>query len=228
MSDRVTHRAFVRALAASTMLALAPFALLACERSIPPAMSIASPSAAEPAPGPSTVVFVRPGSPCDGSDYWVVVDAQGRFVGHLAPGTKVAASVEPGSHVYYAWSSVDLRTVVGTPDFNPVAAVRVGSDPGHTGYVALIVLQRNSTVTRCEPYALVNMMAVTAGDRDLGEWLAESKLLVADRSRGQALLDSNPAKLRNELALGRAKLDVVDAFQAGERDLAAERAAGSR
>src|SRR5579883_2690291 len=102
----------------------APLALLgslllpACERPLPPAMARAS-AMPQGEAGSSQIVFVRPVSPCDAGDYSTIVDAAGHFVGQLAPGTRFAASVAPGPHVFYAWDSIDLRFEGEAEYFNP-------------------------------------------------------------------------------------------------------------
>jgi hypothetical protein len=205
------------------------FLATACERALPPAMTVAD-AAAQAAPAASRVVFVRPTDPCDGSDYSIVVDGRGRFVGHVAPGTQVVAEVAPGPHVFFSWSSIDLRDDL-YPQFNPVSAVRVNASPESTRYVALVVRQRGSTVTRCGRYAETDLVPIRLDDslsHDLIGSLSSIQLLAADASRGQAMLDSNPARLQSHLELGRAKLVLLDYYRADHRRRAAEKAAEDR
>jgi hypothetical protein len=184
-----------------------------------PAASAAVPSATP------TVVFVRPESPCDTSDYSVVVDERGRFIGNVAAGTQVVVPVSPGRHVFYSWSDRDLR-FDKLPEFNPVAATRVDAVGTETHYVALLVESRGSVVSRCYPYAVVSMQPVTPGD-ELQEWLQSTQLLVPNQEAGQLALRSNSALLQTHLELGRAKLDQIDYATAKKARRDAERAAGA-
>jgi hypothetical protein len=213
-----------------TAFAVAPLALSAgcLSPSTPPAMTpVAS---AQPTPDAGVVVFVRPTDPCDGSDFTTVVDERGRFVANVAPGTSAAVPALPGRRVFYAWSSFDYRDEAH-PEFNPVSAARVGVSPGETSYVGLLVRQRNSSVTRCGHWILVDLLPV--GPRspmwsDLQGWLASTKLHVADAAQGQAALDRNPAMLASEIELGQAKMRIIDAALLAARRREAERSAGSR
>jgi hypothetical protein len=203
--------------------------LLGCEREVPPAMA---PAATLPplSPGNASVVFVRPTSPCDTSDYSIIVDERGRFVGSTSPGSRAAVSVAPGTHVFYSWSNSDLR-IDGLPEFNPVAAVRVSASAEAPSYIGLIVRERQSTVTRCDRYAVVDMFSVRPGRRfwdELPEWLSSTKPLVADYREGQALLNANPAMLQSDLELGRAKLALLDDLWARQSRQDAERAYGGQ
>jgi hypothetical protein len=178
----------------------------------------------------SAVVFVRPHTPCDTSDYSIIVDEHGRFVGNLTPGTKMTVPVSPGNHVFYAWGDRDVRFARG-PNSNPVTAVRVQLRASETEYVALEVeTVDEATVTRCWPYAVVAMHRLDssgARSEDLHHWLDSSKLLAADRDAGQSALDRNPALLQSHLELGQAKLMSLEEASARKARRDAERAAGS-
>jgi hypothetical protein len=186
-------------------------ALPSCGEDLPPAMT---PVSALPAvaPGSASVVFVRPKSPCDTGDYEIIVDEQGRFVGNASPGSQLAVSVQPGTHVFYGWSARDLR-IEGRPEFNPVAAARVNAIADGPTYVALVVEVRRTTSMRCWKYAVVDMYPSGPGRsyfQEIQEWLTSTTPLVADPPRGQSLLDADPAMLQSDLDLGRAKLALLD------------------
>jgi len=108
-----------------------------------------------------------------------------------------------------------------------VAAVRVRAMTETPAYVALIVRVRQSTVTRCDRYGVVDMVGVGPGQRfwdDFQEWLSSTKPLVADYALGQALLDANPAMLQSDIELGRAKLARYDEIRARQKRQDVERA----
>lgn len=212
------------------MLLVAPVALFGCATPLPPPAMAPAGASQRAAPEATRVVFVRPDSPCDAGDYSTIVDASGRFVANLSPGARVAAPTTPGTHVFYAWSSIDLRFEGQAQGFNPVAAVRVDAVPGTTSYVAILVTERGSTVTRCDPYPLADLVAVTVGGprwSDLEGWLSSTKALVAEPGPGQLWLDSNPAKRDSAMDLGRARLTELDVVRTAEARINEERAAGS-
>jgi hypothetical protein len=180
-----------------------------CARELPPSMSLA---AAVPAPPDASLVFVRPISPCDASDYTVVVDSEGHFVGNLGPGMQLAVPAAEGTHVYYAWSSHDFR-VEREPNFNPVSAVRLNVRPGGPQYVTLIVKTRTAYVSRCEPWAIVDLHPVApSGPRhdEAEQWVREGRWVSPDLRAGQASLDATPAKITSFLELGREKMRGMD------------------
>lgn len=216
------------------MLKYMPFAAMAvliaaCGRDVPPAMS---PAAALPSPGAgqASVVFVRPSTACDTSEYSIVVDEGGHFVGNVAPGTQTAVPVTPGVHVYYSWSNVDLRSEKD-PAFNPVAATRVNALASETQYVALVVQMRgDSGVTRCNSRSFVSMQRVAPHQEaweDLQESLHGAQPLVPDQGAGQLALNTNPALLQTHLELGQSKLRAMDNYWAHKTRRDAERAAGA-
>ncbi len=166
--------------------------------------------------------------PCDVGDYSVIVDAHGHFVGQLAPGTGVVATVAPGEHVFFGWSSIDLRDG-RCPQLNPVAAVRVNTAVASTSCVALIVRQRGSTLTRCDRHAAIDMLVVGEASPVLENASDDpTRLLPPDYVLGQAMLDAHPAMLRSYTELGRAKLILLDYYRDEERRRAAECASENR
>jgi hypothetical protein len=178
-----------------------------CGREIPPAMTLAT-SATPVDPGAATVVFVRPLSPCDTSDYSIVADEAGHFVGNVAPGTQLAVPVSPGPHVYYAWSNRDLR-VAREPNFNPVGAARVNARASEARYVALVVRTREASTSRCWRWAIVDLRSVPRDGPFADEvlsWTRSTKLLTADQASGQATLDADPLLLQSNLELGSRKM----------------------
>jgi hypothetical protein len=179
-----------------------------CDHQLPP---MATAAATLPAPGPreASIVFVKPVSPCDTIGYSVVVDEQGHFVGNLTPGTRVAYPVSPGTHVFYGWSSLDLR-LDRVPNFNTAAAIRVDAVEGQTEYVALLVFKPGID---CQTWALIDMYHVKPHDGlwgDLQSWLGATTPLAVDRVAGQAALDAKPAFLQTYLELGQWKLHRLD------------------
>jgi len=160
----------------------------------------------------ASVVFVRPESSCDKGDYSIVVDDHGRFVGNVAPGTQVAIPVKPGTHTFYAWSSLDLR-VEREPSFNSVAAARVNAVASQTAYVTLTVSRPHF---ECFDWAWVEMTTRDLLSTDLQTWIHTTRPVVADRAAGQAALNARPALLQTDLELGQAKLQRLDDLAARE------------
>jgi hypothetical protein len=186
-----------------------------CTHELPPATT---PVAALPSPNPSegTVLFVRPRHACDSSDYAIVSDDQGHFVGNVAAGTQLASHVSAGPHVFFAWSDRDLR-FAKEPNFNPVAATRVEARAGETSYVLVSPRQRQGAGSRCYRYSYVTMRHVRRGDDEaetLQDWLRTTQPVVADHAEGQRLLDADPALLRANLDYGRARLARMEELTA--------------
>jgi hypothetical protein len=209
----------------SRAISLGALGLLAaaCGRTLPPAMLPATTLQPQPVEaGSSRVVFMRPNSACDAADYSVVVDAQGHFVGNVAPGTRVAVTVPPGDYAFFGWSNIDLRDD-RYPEFNPVTAARVHAEPGATNYVALVVRTRSATVTRCDHYPVVEMQPMTKADPDFAETLEDTSPVSTDYARGQASLEADPVMLRSHMELGRAKLVFLDYYRADEEERVAGR-----
>jgi hypothetical protein len=178
--------------------------LSACGSTLPPAMTPATGAPLTPDATQGSVVLVRPRSGCDTSDHTVVADEHGRFVANVAPGTHVAMTLAPGSYVFYAWSSRDVR-FDKEPNFNPVSATRVQAAAGQTKVVALHVLTREgATSNRCYPYAPVALRHVAPAAAE-GE-LAGTQRLVADLAAGQAELDKDPARLKELMAFGERRM----------------------
>jgi hypothetical protein len=178
-----------------------------CGIDLPPATT---PAAALPGPAPrgASVVFARPPSVCDSNEYTIVVDERGRFVGNLAPGTRLAYPVTPGRHAFYAWSNFDLRLGINA-NFNPAAAEHVEAVEGQTYYVAVIL---NKSGSYCPPWLPPELKgADTATDPgDVASWLRSTTPVDVDRVAGQAKLDSKPALLRTYMELGQWKLQRLD------------------
>jgi hypothetical protein len=183
-------------------------ALSGCHRGeLPPATTLAVSSPAT-GPGESAIVFMRPPSPCDESDYTVVVDDEGHFVGNIAPGTRVQLSVTPGVHTFFAWSSLDQR-VEYQPAYLPVAAVRVNATGPQTDYVALLIHKiQHECRTSVADMEVVGNDADTLAD--VQQWLAATTAVQPDRRSGQAALDSKSALLGAYLDMGHAKLRLIE------------------
>jgi hypothetical protein len=203
----LTSSMALRVLAAFPVMAASGFALLSlgCLQ-LPPSSTVAT-----SLPGPGTheasVVFVRPVSACDTADYLVISDSHGRFVGNVAPGTKVAIAVAPGQHTFYGWNNLDLR--FGTePNFNPATAERVNAVEGQTYYVALVAFRP------CHQARSISEMALVAPGGglwgDVQDWLKSTTPIQVDRQAGQAALDARPALLQTYLELGEWKLRRLD------------------
>jgi hypothetical protein len=142
----------------------------------------------------------------------VIVDADGRFVGNVGPGMQLNVPRAEGHQVYYAWSSHDLR-VEREPNFDPVSAVRVDVHPGRVHYVTLIVQVRSAYVSRCNPWALVDLhyLPTSGPRRDEAEaWVRDGRWISPDSSAGQAEFDAAPARLASFLELGREKMRRID------------------
>jgi hypothetical protein len=200
--------------------------LAGCADKLPPAMTQASSFGGAPS-GP-TIVFVRPSSACDTNDYEVLVDGHGRFLGNLPPSSHTAVAVAPGPHVFYAWSSRDLR-YPQEPGFNAVSAIRVNVTAREPQYIALLTEKRESL--RCNEYALVDLLPVGEHDAlwgDVQDWLGTTKPLLSNRLTGQADLDAKPAHLQSYLELGWAKLVRTESLGAREERREAEREEDSR
>jgi hypothetical protein len=178
--------------------------LVGCGPKAPPAMLPASAEAMEQG---TSVVFVRARTACDTSDHITVIDDGGRFVANLTPGTRSAARLQPGTHVFYAWENRDLRWE-SHPEWNPVGAVRVVVPEGDTKFVAVHVNNaRDASVTRCWAYAPVEMHAIASPDASV----ADTDPLVPRQADGQAMLDEAPVTLQSHVELGRRKLREIDA-----------------
>ncbi len=176
-----------------------------CGTTVPPAMSPAMTPAASPTTDVATVVFARPRSGCDTSDYTVVTDDRGHFVANIAPGTQAAVTRAPGPHVFYAWSSRDVR-YDKEPGFNPVAATRLQAQAGQTRTVLFRVIMRDMLSNRCYPYAPVAMHHVAPTDTATAQEIAGLDRLDADSIAGQAELDRDPERLKVLLAFGAQRL----------------------
>jgi hypothetical protein len=200
--------------------------LAGCADQLPPAMTQTS-SLAGGASGAS-VVFVRPSSACDTDDYEVLVDSHGRFLGNLPPSSHMTVAVAPGPHVFYAWSSRDLR-YPQEPGFNAVSAVRMNVTSAEPQYIALLTEKRE--LLRCNEYALVDLVPVGQRDElwsDVQNWLGTTRPLMANRVTGQAGLDAKPAHLQSYLELGWAKLVRKETLEAREERREAETEEDSR
>jgi hypothetical protein len=184
-----------------------------CEAELPPATARV-PALAAPAPGQGSVVFVRPESQCDRSDYTILADDQGNFVGNVGPGTRIAQSVSPGTHIFYSWSSYDLR-VEKEPNFNAAGAVRVTVAPSETRYVTVTMYRPHY---ECQEWPVVEMHAAHKPGElaDVQSMVSSTKPVAVDRAAGQALLDAKPNLLQTNLDQGRWKLLKLDDQHARE------------
>ncbi len=194
--------------------------LAGCHPQIPPATTVSQGPLPGPGPEAGSVVFVSPSSACDRSPYSEIIDDHGHFVANLAPGTRVALAVDPGSYVFYAWSASPWTGWGGFVRTAPVVAVRVNATEGHTEYVALDL----NVNVHCR--GRMEMRTVQPGDGlwdELQSWLRSTTPVVADRRAGQEALNRNSAHLWRILALGQRQLIDVDQARA-ERELNARRA----
>jgi hypothetical protein len=178
-------------------------------------------SLAEPGPGEASVVFVRPVSACDGVTYSVIVDEQGHFVGNMPPGTRLASSVTPGKHTFFAWSCGlnDMRVEQLPPGFIAVGAATVDVLPGQTQYVA--IMRPPPCGNRAWPthWRMRRVPRNSGLWPDLVGWLGSTAPLVADLAAGQASLDENPALLKTYLELGQRTLRIHDEIRDEARAL---------
>jgi len=204
----------MRIRSASALLTLA-FCLAGCEEALPPGTTMASAMVAAQAPAAdeAMITFYRPTSPCDAGEYAIVTDARGHFVGNVAPGTQVSFPTRPGTHTFYAWSSVDL-IVDKDPNFTGVSAVRVHAPAGEPTAILL------DTPKPCGARLSFEMVWLSvlrhAADRRSGvdeeitDLQRTTSAVIVDRVAGQVALDSRPAHLRTFLALGDRRLQQID------------------
>jgi hypothetical protein len=197
------------------LLCLAGAALgVGCEEALPPGTTIA-----EKAPAlqgrEAVVTFVRPVSPCDTGEYAVVVDDHGRFVGNVAAGTRVSYATEPGRHVFYAWSNVEL-VVLSNPNFSAVAAVRADVRPGEPNYILMDSAKPCQGRLSLEIASVRAMRDPAAGLAEVTGLLERTTPVNSDVVAGQAALDSRRARVHFYMELGKMTLR--------RRDLAREEA----
>jgi hypothetical protein len=171
--------------------------LTGCEEALPPATT---PAAGLPAirGGEALITFVRPPSPCDTGEYAVIVDSQGRFVADVSSGTRVAVPAPAGSHVYYAWSNVNLMNA-RDPDFlGGVTALRVRTQPSEESFVLV-------DTPACQYRFLPSLHQIgntPSWQRELKGFLDDTKPVQNDPVAGQREVDARPARLRAYLRLG--------------------------
>ena len=206
----------MRTLTIPASLLLAAFCLAGCEEALPPATT-ASNVVPSPNPGEAMVTFLRPTSSCDAGEYVIVVDEHGRFVGNLAAGTQVSFPTHPGTHVFYAWSNVDL-IVTRDPNFGAVAATRVKAHAGEDSYV-FVASGRHST-GGCQARFVFELVAAGSlpnaaeGRADAIELVHETRPVTTDRVAGQIQIESRPAHLHYFLELGARNLERQEAARA--------------
>ncbi len=185
-----------------TLASLAAVAtLVGCTDALPPGTTPAA-SPAAPGSGDALVNFVRPSSSCDTGEYAIVVDERGRFVANVPTNSQASVRVNPGPHLFFAWSNDDVQVEINR-NVNPVAAVSVDAVAGQSHYVAVEV------ATPCSVRSTFELRAVagTGGAwADLEGWLAKAQPMTTDRAAGQARLDEEPVHLRRHMELGREKL----------------------
>jgi hypothetical protein len=213
MAPRSTKPLPATALAAA--LGLAACALsLGCRHELPPA-TVEAAALPPPAPGEGSVVFVRPRSSCDESDYTVIVNDQGRFVGNLAPGTLLSVSAAPGVHVFYAWSSLDQR-IEKEPNFNPVSAVRVLVNGGGRESQVVGLFSAKPHFDCAGSNVFMTHLGTEFTSSEAHELVRQNQPVTADLASGQAALDAHPALLHTYLELGETKLRRNEEMHARE------------
>ena len=183
--------------AAVLVVASTSASLTGCAEALPPATT---PTAGLPPirGGEALITFVRPSSPCDTGEYAVIVDSQGRFVADVSSGTRVAVPAPAGSHVYYAWSNVNLINA-RDPDFlGGVTAVRVRTQPSEESFVLV-------DTPFCQYRFLPSLHQIAsnpAAQRELKGFLEDTEPVQNDPIAGQREVDARPARLRSYLRLG--------------------------
>jgi hypothetical protein len=187
---------------------LACLALAACAQPIVPAMHQlhgALPEAAPP--GEARIVFVRPPSSCDTSDYPKIVDENGRFIANAGQNTSFVVTVPPGRHTFYAWPRDDLR-MAKYPGYNPVAALQVDTVAGELSRVAILILKGPSL--SCRPrapaYELASYDASDAARAKFESWRRDATPMVADVEAGERDLWQRPDLVCDYLEAGRRRL----------------------
>jgi hypothetical protein len=157
--------------------------------------------------GAGTIVFVRSPSACDTSDFARVVDADGRFVGVLGPGTYFAVPNTPGEQIFYVWPGLDLRLDLH-PEFHPVDMIRVRAGEGDTTYVGVRVHVYHKL--KCFKYAVYHFTRPTPDE--LAEWMPNARELVPDAQEGSSLLERDGDVTRAYMAMAREKREKGEAL----------------
>jgi hypothetical protein len=160
----------------------------------------AAPSAHE---RPLLVMFPR--NACSSTASAVLVDARGRFLGAVAPGTAALLTVPRGLSTVTFFSSVEVTAPVGA--WHDAKDVLLPAPPG-----GLVVRSARWSARDCGSGAYFDVQVATKEEieTELGE--AEIRWLDADRTDGQAWLDAHRRRVDELLstpASGSAPDDVT-------------------
>ncbi len=209
LDDRSRH--FVRAAALTALLAGA-----GCSSAVVPAMNKAEGPPASGGAELATVVFVRPDSACDTSDYPTIFDEGEHFVGNAAPSSSFAVHVPPGDHLFVAMPNVDQR-LDKYPDFKPVGVVRVNVRAGEVATVAVTI--PGGARLRCPKHVWFVLDRRAPSDDEVRHWLSTSQRFEPDAARGEADLQAKRAMADAYFAMAKEKLTARDARREGEKTL---------
>ena len=167
------------------------------------------------APGEATVVFLWPMTSCDPAGYFTVATAGGRFVGNVARGTQLRASLPAGATTFLAWNA-DIEGTAGASSRETVPVLQADLREGRTYYVRMALgeweadgpplpgMRAGTIVTRGRTYtanhcievpqsmtsAMIALSPRADAWKELPAWTSHLALLTPDSAAGQAWLDA--------------------------------------
>jgi hypothetical protein len=173
----------LRLFAAIVFLATCAFGCTAKSEFMRP-VTAAGPMSAPP--DKALIYFVRTSSL--GSAVTItIIDDQGRFVGDSLPGKRFALAVDPGQHLFIAWTE-GIEALLADVAPGKVYWVEVRPKMGvWSARAALYAAHRQSDLWK-----------------ERAGWERDTELVVADLVRGQAYLNSMPEKLAEAVRDGKA------------------------
>ena len=179
-------------------------ALAGCSVPCIPAMHPADGAPRPAGAGEASVVFVRPPSSCDTSDYPTIVDENGRFVGNAGSNASFVVRVPAGRHTFYAWPNIDFRAA-RYPDYDPVGAIVVDATAGGISRVAIVVPKGPSL--RCgATFELVAGGESDGARAEFEAWRHDATLVQPDTDAGDDDLRRNAPLVCAHLEAGRRRL----------------------
>lgn len=202
----------------------------------PPPLSTGAPAVPVHTPGLAKIVFLWPPDICEQGGYASVATVDGRFVGNVARGTRLAVDLPPASYDLVAFNP-RVEAAAGAT-LAGVAVLHADLLPDRTYFVRFefgewdvrgprrdFASRKHSRIygaCRAHDAALVAMSPARSDDWDqLRDWLDDLVPVAPDRASGQRWLDADRAgvALHRQLAADRA-LALDDAA----RDLTSLRA----
>ena len=163
---------------------------------------------ATPIPVPqakANVVFIRPAN-FGSAIRFMILDDQGTFVGESISKSHFVTQVDPGRHLFVAWSE-------------NTSALEATVEAGKTYYVHV-------QPTMGAFKAQVQLKAIKPGSEkwsDLEEWLKDTRRMEIDGDLGQAYLSSKSEKVQKRIATANEKWNEgYSAEQKAERTLSPE------